>query len=776
MASRGEVFSHKEEQVLHAILDALFADLGDEGAQALLAAQTAHDPRSDEELVAFARRPASAFTDSMDIVRARLATFDGPDQDTFHALLKTLATRVGCLALTGKRGPLYRHEAVVVQGILKSWFTSPLQQIRELGKVFKLLASVFFLQGDGAKNPNFKAMGYEPPDMAVLREVVNKATAVDFNKCRIQQMEFLQQPSGGIAGPQPIEVLCDCVVVGSGPGGAVVAAELTEAGFRVALLERGRWRAPGEQSCSEAGATRELYQEAGNFFTSDHSISILAGSCFGGGASLNWSCCLPPPEQVREEWARDFGLDWAAGPAMAEAVERVRHRLSIHSEGVELNAANQVLMRGCERLGYASEIAAQQGWQPQSPDDGGWCSLGWKQGRRQGMHGSALADAAQTGRLLLLDGCSADEILRDRTGSACGVRATMRDGTDSRTVIVRGRGVVVAGGALLTPLLLRRSGLKNPHIGRHLRLHPAMTIWGRFDEPIRFFEGAPMTTVSRVVEDQDGKGYGAKIWVPNLHPATFATLSPWHGPQEFKQALASYAHAAPLISLVRDQGEGKVWENSNQRVKVSYSMPQIDKLHLQRALDHAARILVAAGAREVHSAHSRVEPLRLSGSDAGTQAQLELWLAQLRAEGMPTLGVMLGSAHQMGTCRMAASPKLGAAKPTGETWEVPGLFVADTSTFPTASGVNPMWTCAAIAQHTAQNVKQHLETSAELREPVPSRRQRVARRCMSSACAGSPDPAGKPSPRGEAHAAADASTSISECSSPPSSVSPSRSH
>jgi len=129
---------------------------------------------------------------------------------------------------------------------------------------------------------------------------------------------------------------------------------------------------------------------------------------------------------------------------------------------------------------------------------------------------------------------------------------------------------------------------------------------------------------------------------------------------------------------------------------------------------------------------------------AAANQQLDAWLGRLRTEGMPTLGVMLGSAHQMGTCRMAASPKLGAAKPTGETWEVPGLFVADTSTFPTASGVNPMWTCAAIAHHVAQQVKQRLQTaSPELREPASRRwRHRVACGCAgrASAHASAPEP------------------------------------
>merc|ERR1719343_1617355 len=247
-----------------------------------------------------------------------------------------------------------------------------------------------------------------------------------------------ERPLGNMS-PPPVEVLCDVVIVGSGPGGAVMAAELTEAGFRVALLETGRWTSPREQECSEQHAFRHMYQEAGNFFSEGRNLTILAGSAFGGGAAVNWSCCLPPPQIVREEWARDFGVHWAAGEDMTVAVEQARQRLSMHTEGVKLNAANQVLMRGCERLGYPAEIAAQQGWQPQGPEDGGLCSAGWKHGHRQGMHGSALADAARTGNFILLDGCTAHEVLRDFQGQACGVRASMRSGATSRDVVVRGR-------------------------------------------------------------------------------------------------------------------------------------------------------------------------------------------------------------------------------------------------------------------------------------------------------------------------------------------------
>merc|ERR1712050_430067 len=180
-------------------------------------------------------------------------------------------------------------------------------------------------------------------------------------------------------------------------------------------------------------------------------------------------------------------------------------------------------------------------------------------------------------------------------------------------------------------------------------------------------------------------------------------------------------------------GEGKVWEDADRRVRVSYSMQQADKKHLLRAGEHAARILVAAGAREVHSAHDSIEPLKLSSGATSQEREreLEAWVKRLHVAGMPQTSVALGSAHQMGTCRMAASAKQGAVKPSGETWEVPGLFVADTSAFPTASGVNPMWTCAALAHHVAQQVKCRLQSSCKLTEPRPDRKHLMC--CMSSA-------------------------------------------
>jgi choline dehydrogenase-like flavoprotein len=64
----------------------------------------------------------------------------------------------------------------------------------------------------------------------------------------------------------------------------------------------------------------------------------------------------------------------------------------------------------------------------------------------------------------------------------------------------------------------------------------------------------------------------------------------------------------------------------------------------------------------------------------------------------------MGSAHQMGSARMGSDPATSVAAPTGELHDVPGVWIGDTSAFPTPSGANPMLTCMALAHRTAEHI------------------------------------------------------------------------
>lgn len=74
----------------------------------------------------------------------------------------------------------------------------------------------------------------------------------------------------------------------------------------------------------------------------------------------------------------------------------------------------------------------------------------------------------------------------------------------------------------------------------------------------------------------------------------------------------------------------------------------------------------------------------------------------------------------MGTARMGSDATTSVTDPHGETHEGAGVWVADASLFPTASGVNPMITVSALAFHVAHQLASRLTSrvASELTYPT----------------------------------------------------------
>jgi choline dehydrogenase-like flavoprotein len=92
----------------------------------------------------------------------------------------------------------------------------------------------------------------------------------------------------------------------------------------------------------------------------------------------------------------------------------------------------------------------------------------------------------------------------------------------------------------------------------------------------------------------------------------------------------------------------------------------------------------------------------------GVRGSLETFEADCRAAGTAPGRMVLAALHIMGSCRMGGASNISALDPDGRTWEVDGLYVADASTFPTASGVNPQISIGAIAHMTASRLAARL--------------------------------------------------------------------
>ena len=124
----------------------------------------------------------------------------------------------------------------------------------------------------------------------------------------------------------PFREHVDVVVVGSGAGGACVAATCAEAGKRVLLIEEGLRYSREGYSSNFSAATAEITRGGGSTVIMGRGpIPYLEGKVFGGTTVLNGGMCWRTPEEVLDEWV-GRGLERLSPKLMEpyfELVERV---------------------------------------------------------------------------------------------------------------------------------------------------------------------------------------------------------------------------------------------------------------------------------------------------------------------------------------------------------------------------------------------------------------------------------------------------------------------
>jgi choline dehydrogenase-like flavoprotein len=485
------------------------------------------------------------------------------------------------------------------------------------------------------------------------------------------------------------ELSCDVCVVGSGAGGSVAAAVLVAAGKDVAVLEAGGYFDDADFDGAELGGFQRLYLEGGFAATVDQSVGLLAGECLGGGTVVNYCTSFRTPEDVRSEWAA-AGVRWFTGEEYTRSLDAVCTRLSVNLEHNRVSAREQVLQRGLNALGWH---AAPMPRNVVGCDQGkvcGYCGYGCSLGAKQSSTKTWLADAQMAGARLVTE----TRALRVRieAGSATGVEARSRNGC---RVNVRCKAVIVACGAIHTPALLLRSGLRNENIGRHLHLHPVSNVCGVFEEEIRPWEGTMQAIYSDEHRFLTGN-YGVKYETTALQPVIAVAVLPWREPEHYRSLLGKLSNTTAIGVLLRDRDGGRVSADGEGNPVAHYALSEFDRAHLRRGFIGAARILEAAGARLIFSPHAKwcaYEPGRNGSLDSFTNA--------MDAAGWDSGRLALFSFHIMGSARLGGSPKTSATRADGETWEVRNLFVMDGSSFPSASGVNPMISIEAIAHRNA---------------------------------------------------------------------------
>ncbi len=466
----------------------------------------------------------------------------------------------------------------------------------------------------------------------------------------------------------------DILVVGSGAGGAPTAALLAEAGFDVLVLEEGEMVRQGEVVPFSLEQMDRQYRAGGvTAALGLPSIAYTEGCCAGGGTEVNSGLYRRPPEAVLERWRRERQLVDFDADELFRICDEVERELSVQTVPGAQTPASEALRRGAAALDWRHDEIPRWMTYPAGGDA--------RSGRRQSMTETYLPRATAAGARLLT-GHRVDRLVLDGTRA---MRAAVT-GPAGEVGTVDFRHVVVCGGAIQTPALLQRSGLRR-NIGGALAVHPTVKLAARFDEAVNVPDDVPVHQVKEFSPDLSFGGSASSAGLVAL-----ALSDEW---ERFGPAIVDWEHLAVYYAAITSEGRGRVQAIPGLRDPlVTYRLTSRDKALLGRGLARLALLMLESGATEVYPSY-RGAPIVRRPSDLAT---LQGTFGVSKAAVMT---VHLCSTVPFGEDRRAATDSFGVVRGTTN------VRVNDASLLPDAPGVNPQASVMAVA---IRNARRFIET------------------------------------------------------------------
>ena len=481
---------------------------------------------------------------------------------------------------------------------------------------------------------------------------------------------------------------CGVVIVGSGAGGATMAAELADAGVDVVVVEEGGYH-PTESFTAEAGrALRTLYRDGGlGLALGKPPVLFSEGRCVGGSTVVNGGMSWRTPGRVLQRWAEEEGIAAIGERDMEPHFAKVESRISVARQDPETIGNDMRLLKaGADAKGWKIIPNLRNQLHCAGTNN---CTNGCPTGAKRSMLVTNVPRALARGARLFAD-CRVERITRSG-GIVTGIegRFVRPGGHRGPRLTVRAQVVVAAGGAVQTPALLARSGLRSRSglLGRNLSLHPNAKVIAFFDEEVVGWHG-----VHQAYQVREFAGDGILLTAVNLPPSLVALGLPGHG-RDLGQVMAGYNHMITAGCLIEDTGTGRVRNVPGLGPQVFYQLTDQDAERVVRGITLTAELMFAAGARRI-----------LLPFDGAPEVRDPAGLQDLLARAVPKKSIELFTVHLMGTARMSENPRHGVVDSFGAFHGVPGLFVADASLFPTPIGVNPMETIMALVTRNAQRL------------------------------------------------------------------------
>ncbi|MEW6732019.1 MAG: GMC family oxidoreductase [Acidobacteriota bacterium] len=497
----------------------------------------------------------------------------------------------------------------------------------------------------------------------------------------------------------------DAIVIGSGFGGAVLACRLSNAGLRVAVLERGRrWGVdfprPGSSAPWRWNETNRGLFELRSFSHMD--VIVAAGL---GGGSLIYTNIQQrahtdaftqgwPAEITRSSLDPYYDLvEQMLRPALAPTGSRTALATAAQAAGIANRLAQPRLAICWETPG--KDLFNEFGARQRGCTGCGLCVLGCCEGAKNTLDLNYLKVAEDRGALLL-PGHEAIGIATVAVGYQVDCQVHNEQGTTEHRQFIAPRLVIAAGTLGSNQLLLRSKFI--------LKTLPALSnaLGKNFSGNGDFFAAA----------------LGTSMAIERSGPSVTAMLDYWPEgrflllegivPELFGEKMAR-----PITALSRLYNYRKHLDNFWRQWFGKPLRSTLPDYNRTTALAHTLLFfLMGVDASDGELSLDKQGRLTLAWHNRGSLPLFRTMIRELGklAKGLDAwlilspswwLGRRLATVHPLGGCAMSDDPAKGVVSPAGEVYGYPGLYVADGSLMPRAIGVPPSATIAALAERIA---------------------------------------------------------------------------
>lgn len=457
----------------------------------------------------------------------------------------------------------------------------------------------------------------------------------------------------------------DAIVIGSGASGGRIAKNLTDKGAKVLLLEAGRHYSAKDFPKSEFDASLQLYWSGGAELNHDAKLGFLRGKGVGGTTLVNQALLDRFDDFVWDEWKDRSGVDFKdlEIEKMYDEVEASLSIQTIEKQNFGMNTQKFIQAFDKKSFRWSPLRRAQGDCGLEKGSDCMACLGGCPRNSKQSSLVVSVEPALKTG-LTLLPNCEV-QVLKP-TDNQVEILAAV----NQKSLKLRARVAVLAAGSFGSTEILLRSDLPNMSdaLGKNISCHPQYMVFSLFDEEINAHKGA-----FQGVKSADASLRQMGIKFENVFAPPIATAMLFQGLGRQHQAMMlKYKHLASMEVAIRDEPTGKMFLDRKGVRHVEKTLTTQDQSRRKKGLEFIQDMYSNIGAKDLIVAEQ---------------------------------GFGL---HLMGGCRMGLAESNSVVSPEFHLHGNKNIYCADSSIFPSSSGINPSLTVKAFSQAASLKIAKRL--------------------------------------------------------------------